>query len=189
MTLDKRILDIMKRYMGMLVSKKVLTTMEEVEANTNETNLVAAPVVAELNDKLAGFEPVLDSTGKITGYKTNVGGADTVFPFSDIEGKYYSGTFHAYSTSNSKFNTGGKQPKIIFVCYYSYSNGYSASITDFYDVLHGYRYSKSIKNNALADNGHASGITLSNDGFLWRRVVGISTDTVYMGNGNWWAIV
>ena len=81
MTLDKRILDIMKRYMGMLVSKKVLTTMEEVEANTNETNLVAAPVVAELNDKLAGFEPVLDSTGKITGYKTNVGGADTVFPF------------------------------------------------------------------------------------------------------------
>ena len=34
-----------------------------------------------LNDKLAGFEPILDSTGKITGYKTNVGGADTVFPF------------------------------------------------------------------------------------------------------------
>ncbi len=81
MTLDKRILDIMKRYMGMLVSKKVLTTMEEVEANTNETNLVAAPVVAELNDKLAGQpEWIKDSTGKITGYKT--GGADTVFPFN-----------------------------------------------------------------------------------------------------------
>ena len=81
MTLDKRILDIMKRYMGMLVSKKVLTTIEEVEANTNETNLVAAPVVAELNDKLAGQpEWIKDSTGKITGYKT--GGADTVFPFN-----------------------------------------------------------------------------------------------------------
>ena len=79
MTLDKRILDIMKRYMGMLVSKKVLTTMEEVEANTNETNLVAAPVVAELNDKLAGQPEFLyDASGKITGYKTP-GGADTVF--------------------------------------------------------------------------------------------------------------
>lgn len=85
MTLDKRILDIMKRYMGMLVSKKVLTTMEEVEANTNETNLVAAPVVAELNDKLAGQpEWIKDGTGKITGYKT--GGADTVFPFSSVNG-------------------------------------------------------------------------------------------------------
>ena len=85
MTLDKRILDIMKRYMGMLVSKKVLTTMEEVEANTNETNLVAATVVAELNDKLAGQpEWIKDGTGKITGYKT--GGADTVFPFSSVNG-------------------------------------------------------------------------------------------------------
>ncbi len=87
MTLDKRILDIMKRYMGMLVSKKVLTTMEEVEANTNETNLVAAPVVAELNDKLAGQpEWIRDTTGKITGYKTP-GGADTVFPFTDTKTK------------------------------------------------------------------------------------------------------
>lgn len=87
MTLDKRILDIMKRYMGMLVSKKVLTTMEEVEANTNETNLVAAPVVAELNDKLAGLPEFLyDTSGKITGYKTP-GGADTVFPFTDTKTK------------------------------------------------------------------------------------------------------
>lgn len=36
-----------------------------------------------LNDNLQGFTPVLDeSTGKITGYKTTIGGADTVFPFS-----------------------------------------------------------------------------------------------------------
>ena len=82
MTLDQKILELVKKYMGKLAQKKVLTSMEEVEANTNETNLVGAPVVAELNNKLAGFEPVLDSTGKITGYKTNIGGADTVFPFS-----------------------------------------------------------------------------------------------------------
>lgn len=39
-----------------------------------------------LNDKIAnlgGFTPVIDeTTGKITGYKTEIGGADTVFPFS-----------------------------------------------------------------------------------------------------------
>lgn len=84
MTLDKRILELIKSYMGKLVPKKVLTTMEEVEANTNETNLVAAPVIAELSNKLAGQPQfVYGSDGKITGYKTQ-GGADTVFPFSDI---------------------------------------------------------------------------------------------------------
>ena len=37
-----------------------------------------------LNDNLQGFTPVIDeSTGKITGYKTTLGGADTVFPFPD----------------------------------------------------------------------------------------------------------
>lgn len=87
MTLDERILSLIKRYMEKLFQKKVLTSMEEVEANTNETNLVAAPVVAELNNKL-GEQPewITDpATGKITGYK--MGGADTVFPFID-EGKY-----------------------------------------------------------------------------------------------------
>lgn len=31
---------------------------------------------------LKGFTPILDPSGKIIGYKTSVGGADTVFPFS-----------------------------------------------------------------------------------------------------------
>ena len=34
---------------------------------------------------LGGFEPIIDDTGKITGYKTTIGGADTVFPFSEID--------------------------------------------------------------------------------------------------------
>lgn len=39
-----------------------------------------------LNNKLCGFQPIVDpSTGKITGYKTDVGGADTVFPFSNAK--------------------------------------------------------------------------------------------------------
>lgn len=32
---------------------------------------------------MGGFTPIIDSTGKITGYKTKVG-ADTVFPFSSV---------------------------------------------------------------------------------------------------------
>ncbi len=35
-----------------------------------------------VNGKLKGFSPVLDATGKITGYTTEIGGAGTVFPFS-----------------------------------------------------------------------------------------------------------
>ncbi len=31
---------------------------------------------------LGGFTPVIDESGKITGYTTEIGGADTVFPFS-----------------------------------------------------------------------------------------------------------
>lgn len=38
--------------------------------------------VSKINSDLCGFTPVIDETGKITGYKTTVGGADTVFPFS-----------------------------------------------------------------------------------------------------------
>lgn len=34
-----------------------------------------------LYSSLGGFTPVIDSSGRITGYKTGIGGADTVFPF------------------------------------------------------------------------------------------------------------
>lgn len=35
-----------------------------------------------LNENLGGFTPVIDETGEISGYKTTLGGADTVFPFN-----------------------------------------------------------------------------------------------------------
>ena len=55
------------------------------DINGDSDNIAASiKVVNELNNKLGGFEPVLDAAGKITGYKTNVGGADTVFPFRSI---------------------------------------------------------------------------------------------------------
>lgn len=50
---------------------------------TKSSNIAASTkMVNALNNKLGGFEPILDATGKITGYKTDIGGADTVFPFS-----------------------------------------------------------------------------------------------------------
>lgn len=49
-----------------------------------------------VNSSLKGFEPILDDTGKITGYKTEIGGADTVFPFSGsaIKDTVYIGGFY-----------------------------------------------------------------------------------------------
>lgn len=64
----------------------ILDTPEEVEANTELNKIAGAMALKKmfsaLNDKLKGFEPVInEATGQITGYKTALGGADTVFPF------------------------------------------------------------------------------------------------------------
>ena len=61
---------------------------------------------SNLNDSLSalgGFEPIIDTaTGKITGYKTAIGGADTVFPFSgDAEFAYF--VMSLYEKNNSGF--------------------------------------------------------------------------------------
>lgn len=49
--------------------------------NVTTTGFAAdAKIVSKLNSNLGGFTPIIDSTGKITGYKTTAG-ADTVFPF------------------------------------------------------------------------------------------------------------
>ena len=60
---------------------KVLNSKEEIEANTSENMIAGAEAVKEVYSSLGGFTPVIDETGKITGYKTKAG-ADTVFPFS-----------------------------------------------------------------------------------------------------------
>lgn len=87
--------------------KRVLKSLEEISATTNEDDVASATAVAALSNKLSGFEPILDATGKITGYKTDVGGADTVFPFTDIDwpdeytlfdGKTYVTDFNNYNS-------------------------------------------------------------------------------------------
>ena len=70
-----------------------LDSYEEIMANTQTKKSAGALGVKEgfekLNDSLqtlGGFTPVIDSTtGEITGYKTTIGGADTVFPFSSSD--------------------------------------------------------------------------------------------------------
>lgn len=55
-----------------------------IDKNGNKTTV--QDKIEELdkqNQILGGFTPVIDETGKITGYTTSVGGADTVFPFSE----------------------------------------------------------------------------------------------------------
>ena len=59
-------------------------SLEEIEASTNlDGKIPSAAALKEVNNSLGGFTPIIDDTGKITGYKTKVG-ADTVFPFSRV---------------------------------------------------------------------------------------------------------
>ncbi len=57
--------------------------------------------ITGLYSDLGGFEPIIDETGKITGYKTTVGGADTVFPFSEVD---KSALIEALSSSGLNIN-------------------------------------------------------------------------------------
>ena len=57
-------------------------TSESVQGAVDELNDNVSQVNRNFNT-LGGFTPVIDeTTGKITGYTTEIGGADTVFPFS-----------------------------------------------------------------------------------------------------------
>lgn len=64
---------------------KIIDSLDAIKATTQAGFMAGALALKQQNEKLKDFEPILDSTGKITGYKTSVGGADTVFPFnSDV---------------------------------------------------------------------------------------------------------
>lgn len=89
---------------------------------------------------LGGFVPVIDpATGKITGYKTAVGGADTVFPFSSFE-ELLSSTIYTnsnsvgkptYPTSNYHFNFLFPESKYAFV---GLQDGGSTRMVDILDL-------------------------------------------------------
>lgn len=80
----------------------ILTTREEMQGNTLPGKVVDALVVKDIDSSLTdlgGFKPVIDeTTGEITGYKTTIGGADTVFPFSGEQILTFTG--YQYYSSN-----------------------------------------------------------------------------------------
>lgn len=81
----------------------ILTTREEMQGNTLPGKVVDALVVKDIDSSLTdlgGFKPVIDeSTGEITGYKTTIGGADTVFPFSLFKELAYIAMKYGYGTT------------------------------------------------------------------------------------------
>lgn len=92
----------------------VLDTKEEILANTEAGKVAGAngvkEIVTEINDSLGGVSQFIvdETTGKITGYKTEIGGADTVFPFSGTDGLYIIGTKYlrdrSFTTDPLSFN-------------------------------------------------------------------------------------
>lgn len=75
-----------KFYVG-FQNRRVLKTMEEIEANTDEQNIPSALLLGEINNKLMfpdGSAFYLDIHDGIRGYNTEAArGADTFFPFNN----------------------------------------------------------------------------------------------------------
>ena len=67
------------------LTNNLLATTPGVSAMDAAQGPVIQGQIDAINSNLKGFEPVLDDSGKITGYKTDLGGADTVFPFNSSE--------------------------------------------------------------------------------------------------------
>ena len=64
------------------VTGNILNSLAEVSAATQQNTIAGALALKEVNSDLAGVKFITDDTGRITGYTTEKGGADTVFPFS-----------------------------------------------------------------------------------------------------------
>lgn len=106
-----------------------LSTLEQVTAAATAGNVTApvgAGALAEVNSSLTD-QPTFeyDESGKITGYKTKIGGADTVFPFKNLTtGR---ATFSQMTRGDRDCNvsfgkTFSKIPKV-FICPYDASGG------------------------------------------------------------------
>ena len=106
----------------------------------------------KLNNSLGGFTPIIDSTGKITGYKTKAG-ADTVFPFKSAE--IQTMTFTGISKT-IEFD----EPPSMFVVYNNTNKGISAFYGAINDVQGGYGTSltkNTDTNFTFKDNSGMSG--------------------------------
>ena len=113
---------------GKIVFNNPTTGQEEIVFDANDQDKLKNNISAieqrylELKDNidmlgnsLGGFTPIIDEiTGEVTGYKTNVGGADTVFPFSQELG-LIDGPLVLNSGSNYLYTFTEDYSKIILV--------------------------------------------------------------------------
>ncbi len=97
-----------------------------------------------LNTNLGGFAPVIDETGRITGYKTTAG-ADTVFPFKNM---MQEGKIKKIYLGNQKISNLSNSGSVTFDC---------TSINN---------YNKLNTNNFAIDVGNGSIKTLGNGGSM-----------------------
>ena len=91
-----------KFYVG-FQNRRVLKTMEEIEANTDEQNIPSALLLGEINNKLMHGNLSFDYTGGKL-YAEIKDGADTVTPFNNVN-VFYS-NFWGSSSASLSFTKG-----------------------------------------------------------------------------------
>ena len=108
LTLAGKIADAIQKYHTGFMKKKVLKTPEELEANTDENSLVAAPVIAKLNADMGGLRMYEDELGN-----KYVVGADSVPKKlgSGLEKMYV----QDFQDGNKTFSCPSRPKMIIFV--------------------------------------------------------------------------
>ena len=136
---------------------KIIDDLGTISAVTEEGYIAGALAVKEINsniENLGGFTPVIDSTGKITGYKTEAG-ADTVFPFSsliDLPKKIK-------VASKSITTTTGSGKRTVSVADIIPSNGYIIGFQQVQAISYTLRYSYDAINRTISYDGKVGSVT------------------------------
>lgn len=89
---------------------KIIDDIETIGAVTEDGYIAGAKALQSVNDSLAGVSFVIDeTTGKISGYTTEIGGADSVFPFNGMTDLLFFGIFYGsnYNTATQNMTAYG----------------------------------------------------------------------------------
>lgn len=170
----------------------ITSNFNEGSSDIAASSLLTKKIKDDLNEGIINshIQLVILPDGTL-GWKKD--GADTALPFNSFRREnIYTGDIWMSSKNNTKINTGGKKPKIVFVWDDNFS-GWTTALIDFYDTVSGYRfcYGYHIQNSGdeSSVSTNTSGITILDDGFSWRRTYGESDDTGFLHSGHYWAIV
>lgn len=132
-----------------------LSTLEQVTAAATAGNVTApvgAGALAEVNSSLTD-QPTFeyDESGKITGYKTKIGGADTVFPFNNRI-KLTGAKYNIYITSSDNarnVTVDVLKDGYVQLCCVPITGGSSLIYSDYYACLY---VNQVIQENILTDS-------------------------------------